>query len=168
MSRCSIVAFVGPHNSGKTGLVERIGTMATDTGWEVGIIKRAARPLSFDRHGKDSARFVKSGVTRVVTAAPEMLFVQEAWRKPESLKAMARRFGQGIQVWLVESYVPEKVPWIRVGRPGQRVPVIDRYCIATVGSKATGSTLRHFRLDRPRALFGFLHATWLERHRRRD
>jgi molybdopterin-guanine dinucleotide biosynthesis protein B len=167
MSRSSIVAFVGPHNSGKTGLVERIGRLATGAGWEVGIIKRAARPLAFDRHGRDSARFLESGVSRVVTAAPEMLFVQEARQKPETLMSLARRFGTGIQVWLVESYSPETVPWIRVGRLGQRVPEVDRYCIATVGQRAAGRALPHFRLDRPKVLFGFLNVTWQGRSQHR-
>jgi len=140
--------------------VERIATLALAAGWEVGIIKRAALPLVFDRHGKDSARFVQSGVARVVTAAPEMLFVQEVRQKHESLKSLARRFGGGIEVWLVESFVPEKVPWVRVGRQKQRVPDIDRYCIATVGQRAAGHALPHFRMDRPQVILRFLCETW--------
>jgi molybdopterin-guanine dinucleotide biosynthesis protein B len=162
MSKSTMVAFVGPHNSGKTGLVERIGKLAMAAGWDVGIIKRAALPLVFDRDGKDSARFVQSGVTRVVTAAPEMLFVQEVRQKDQSLQSLARRFGSGIQIWLVESFVPEQVPWVRVGRLRQQVPAVDKYCIATVGQRAAGSALPHFRLDRPQVLLAFLSKSWHE------
>lgn len=151
-----IVAFVGPHNSGKTGLVSAVARAANRAGLRVGLLKRAARPLEFEPEGKDSARFARSGATRVITTGPGLLHLTEALAEPPDVRALARRFGRGVDIWLLESYVVEPVPWVRVARKGQEAPPPDRRCIALVGDGRGGGDLPRFRLDHPGSLLRYL------------
>jgi molybdopterin-guanine dinucleotide biosynthesis protein B len=156
MSNPRIVVLVGPHNSGKTGLLEYLVRRYSRAGCAVGVIKRAARPLQFDPAGKDSARFLNAGCRRVVTQGPGLVYTQTVEAQPASLPALVREFKTGIECWLVESFEPESLPWLRVARSGQPAPSIDRHCLATVGDRPPDSRLPHFRLERPAALARFL------------
>jgi molybdopterin-guanine dinucleotide biosynthesis protein B len=151
-----LVAFVGPHNSGKTGLVERLARLATDGGLRVGVIKRAAQSLDFEPAGKDSARFARAGAVRVVTHGPGQLFLSEPVRDGCSTPALAARFGRAIDLWLVENFTAEPLPWIAVARRGQPTPPADRHLIAVVGGALPGCDRPRFTAQRPRALLDFL------------
>jgi len=148
------VALVGPHNSGKTGLLQRLVELATVSRLRVGVIKCAARPLRFESAGKDSARLADADAVRVVTAGPGRTMMMETNASRPSVQALGRRFGRGLDLWLVESYVPEAVRWVRVVQAGQQAPALDEDCIATVGVR--GDSRPHFRLDRPAALWRYL------------
>ena len=150
------VAFVGPHNSGKTGLVRRLTEMARGTGLIVGVVKRAARPLQLDASGKDSDLFALAGATRVITSGPGVLFLKESEHEYPGAAALMRRFGSGVELWLMESYVSERLAWFRVARRGQTAPHPDRYCVATIGAHVSGCGLPHFRLDRPGLIMKFI------------
>jgi molybdopterin-guanine dinucleotide biosynthesis protein B len=150
------VAFVGPHNSGKTGLVARLTQIAADEGLNVGVLKRAARPLQLDASGKDSDRFARAGARRVVTSGPGILFLQESGHEYPGAASLMRRFGAGMELWLMESYVAEPLAWIRVARRGQSAPDPDRFCVATVGARLSHCDLPHFRLDRPQQVLHFI------------
>lgn len=141
--RTKLVAFVGPHNSGKTGLIETLTRQASRRGLRVGVIKRAAQPLSFEPAGKDSARFARAGATRVVTHGPGLVLMSEPVSTGFSARALARRFGAGIDLWLVENFAAEPVPWIAVVRKGDPPPDTDRRLLAVVGTGLRGT-------DRPR------------------
>jgi len=154
--RLRLVAFVGPHNSGKTGLVLTLARLASRRGLRVGVIKRAALPLAFEPAGKDSARLARAGAKRVVTHGPGQLFMSEPVATGFSVRALARRFGAGIDLWLVENFATESVPWIAVmGREG-RPPAVDRYLLATVGRAMPGFKLPRFALRATGRLLDFL------------
>ena len=150
------VVFVGPHNSGKTRFVQRLTQIATDDGMRVGVIKRAARPLQLDASGKDSYLFARAGAARVVTSGPGVLFMQESEQEYPGAKTLMRRFGAGMDLWFMESYVPEPLAWVRIARPGQTAPAPDRFCVATIGDRVKGYDRPHFRLDRPRSVLKFI------------
>jgi molybdopterin-guanine dinucleotide biosynthesis protein MobB len=157
-----LIVFVGPHNSGKTGLIQRLVRRAAGEGVRVGVLKRAARPLEFEPAGKDSARFATARARRVVTIGPGLLAMLEQSESPGSMAGLARRFGRDLDVWLAESYMVERAPWVRVARRGQPAPPADAHCIATVGVRVRPN-LPHFRLDQTGALWRFL---WSEPDRR--
>jgi molybdopterin-guanine dinucleotide biosynthesis protein MobB len=156
VSRPQWIALVGPHDAGKTGLaIYLVGALALD-GVRVGVIKRAARPLQFDRSGKDSARYLDSGSLSVITQAPGLVYTQSVERRPASLQKLVRPHRSEVDFWLVESYQPERVPWVLVARRGQPTPALDRYCVATFGQRPRRSDRPHFRSDRPGQLYSFL------------
>lgn len=150
------VAFVGPHNSGKTGLVTRLTELATAAGLNVGVLKRAARPLQLDASGKDSDLFAKAGARRVITSGPGVLFLKESEHEYPGAAALMRRFGTDVELWLMESYVAEPLAWFRVSRRGQPAPDPDRHCVAIIGSRMPQCGLPHFRLDRPAQILKFI------------
>ncbi len=149
-----VIALVGPHNSVKTRLLYRLVERAAAAGIRVGVLKCAARPLQFEPAGKDSARLADADAVRVVTAGAGRTMMMEHSSTRPSVRALSRRFGRDLDLWLVESYAPESVPWVRVARAGQHVPALDEDCVATIGVR--GGSLPHFRHDRPAALWRFL------------
>jgi len=151
-----VVAFVGPHNSGKTGLVETLTRLASRRGLQVGVIKRAAQPLALDPSGKDSARFAAAGAQRVVAAGPGRLFMMEQTDESPAFGSIRRRFSAGIDFWLAESYVAEPVPWVAVAKPGAVVPEPDQYCIATVGHTSSRRGIPKFTFRQPGRLLTYL------------
>ena len=155
-TRGKLVAFVGPHNSGKTGLVESLARLASRRGLRVGVIKRAAQPLSFEPAGKDSARFARAGATRVVTHGPGLIFMSEPVSTGFSARELAQRFGRGIDLWLVENFATEPVPWIAVIRKGEKPPAADRRLLAVVGPSVRGLSLPHFSPRATGRLLAFL------------
>lgn len=149
-----IVALVGPHNSGKTGLLERLLASATECGCRVGVIKRAAQVLQIDPAGKDSGRFAAAGAERVVAVGPGCVMMTERVSKSPSLLSIRRRLGSGIDLWLAESYVPEPVPWLAISRNREAAPDVDRNCFATIGYRE--GTLPSFPLTHTRRILDFI------------
>lgn len=149
-----LVALVGPHNSGKTGLVERLVVAACRSGYRVGVIKRAAQVLQIDPAGKDSGRFAAAGAERVVAVGPGRLMLTERIEGAPSLRSIRRRLGHGIDLWLAESYVPEPVPWLGVARSSANAPSANRYCLATIGYRL--KSLPSFPLSHTHKILRFI------------
>lgn len=161
-----VIVFVGPHNSGKTGLVEQLTKLAAKRDIRVGVIKRAAQPLQFDLPGKDSARFTAAGAAGVVAVGPGSIFYLERPAEAPTMKDIARRFGHDLDLWLAESYVVEPVPWVAVIRAGQQITAPDRSCIATVAPRAIRAGLPNFSWQKPAVLLQFIiRFARLEAHR---
>ena len=154
--RAPLVAFVGPHNSGKTGLILKLARLASNRGLRPGVIKRAARPLVFEPAGKDSARFARAGAARVVTHGPGLLVMSEPVPSGLSTRELSGRFGAGIDFWLAENFAAEPVPWIAVVRRGQPMPAPDRRLIAVVGPAVYDPALPRFRPGAAGRLLDFL------------
>jgi molybdopterin-guanine dinucleotide biosynthesis protein MobB len=156
MKPVPVIAFVGPHNCGKTSLVERLTRLAARQGIRVGVIKRAGQALQFDQSGKDSARFAAAGATGVVAIGPGSVFFMERPGEPPTIKAVARRFGRDLDLWLAETYFVEPVPWIGVIRAGQQMATPDRYCIGIVAPKSMVKGLPNFSWRRPGTLLQYI------------
>jgi molybdopterin-guanine dinucleotide biosynthesis protein B len=64
------VAFTGPSNSGKTTLIEKISIKLNNDGFKVAIIKHDPKDKAvFDKEGKDSDRFSKTGADVAVLSS---------------------------------------------------------------------------------------------------
>ena len=73
------VAFTGPSNSGKTTLIEKISTLLNKDGYKVAIVKHDPKDKAiFDKEGKDSYRFSKTGAdVAVLSDTRTTLFKQQ-------------------------------------------------------------------------------------------
>jgi len=73
------VAFTGPSNSGKTTLIEKISIILHEEGFKVAIVKHDPKDKAkFDKEGKDSHRFSKTGAdVAVLSDTRTTLFKQQ-------------------------------------------------------------------------------------------
>jgi molybdopterin-guanine dinucleotide biosynthesis protein B len=115
------VAFTGPSNSGKTTLIERIARRLTPTR-AIAIIKHdPSDKARFDREGKDSDRFFKTGAeTAVLSPTRTTLFSH----RPRSVEEAAELFG-AFDLLLVEGLKHFPLPRIGVFRGGIERDYLD-------------------------------------------
>jgi len=73
------VAFTGPSNSGKTTLIEKISLFLNKEGFKVAIVKHDPKDKAiFDKEGKDSDRFSKTGAdVAVLSSTRTTIFKKE-------------------------------------------------------------------------------------------
>jgi len=73
------VAFTGPSNSGKTTLIEKISLLLNKEGFKVAIVKHDPKDKAvFDKEGKDSDRFSKTGAdVAVLSSTRTTIFKKE-------------------------------------------------------------------------------------------
>ncbi|ADV46348.1 molybdopterin-guanine dinucleotide biosynthesis protein B [Nitratifractor salsuginis] len=106
------VAFTGPSNSGKTTLIEKIAKkLVPDRA--VAIIKHdPSDKARFDREGKDSDRFFKTGAeTAVLSPTRTTLFSH----RPRTIEEVARLFGE-FDLLMVEGLKHFPLPRIGIFR----------------------------------------------------
>jgi len=86
------VAFTGPSNEGKTTLVVKLSNLLQEQGFKVAIIKHdPCDKAIFDKEGKDSDRYTKTGADVIVTSPTRTtMFKQEE----KSIEDMAKLFGK--------------------------------------------------------------------------
>jgi molybdopterin-guanine dinucleotide biosynthesis protein B len=85
------VAFTGPSNEGKTTLVVKLSNLLRERGFKVAIVKHdPCDKAIFDKEGKDSDRYTKTGADVIVTSPTRTtLFKQEE----KSIEEIAKLFG---------------------------------------------------------------------------
>jgi molybdopterin-guanine dinucleotide biosynthesis protein B len=131
-----LVAFVGPSNSGKTSIVERLVPALSARGLRVGYLKHSSHGFQMDKKGKDTARIYESGALGVVIAGKKECAARlrdAGARTPEEL---ARLFFADADLVLVEGYKDSGLPKIEV-RPAEAPPLFpadDPRLIAILGS----------------------------------
>ncbi len=106
------VAFTGPSNSGKTTLIEKISYRLSNSR-KVAIIKHDPSDKAiFDKEGKDSDKFFKSGAeTAVISPTRTTLFSHTS----RSVEETAKLFG-GFDLLMVEGLKTLPLPRIAVFR----------------------------------------------------
>ena len=106
------VAFTGPSNSGKTTLIEKISYRLSGSR-KVAVIKHDPSDKAvFDKDGKDSDKFFKSGAeTAVISPTRTTLFSHI----PRSVEETAKLFG-GFDLLMVEGLKHMPLPRIAVFR----------------------------------------------------
>jgi molybdopterin-guanine dinucleotide biosynthesis protein B len=107
--RYHAIAFTGPSNSGKTTLIEKIALKLAKER-SVAIIKHdPSDKARFDREGKDSDRFFKTGA-EVAVLSPERTTLLS--HRPRSVEAIAGLFGE-FDLLMVEGL--KHLPLPRIG-----------------------------------------------------
>jgi molybdopterin-guanine dinucleotide biosynthesis adapter protein len=111
------VAFVGPSQSGKTTLLERLIPELSRRGYRVASIKHSGHAVALDTPGKDSWRFSECGSDPVVVAwEGAALFVQRG--RPVELEALLRLMEGKADIVLVEGFRNSALPRLEVHRRG--------------------------------------------------
>ena len=107
------VAFTGPSNSGKTTLIEKISIILHKEGLKVAIVKHDPKDKAkFDKEGKDSDRFYKTGAdVAVLSDTRTTIFKQER----SDISNVITMFGQ-FDFLLVEGLKTIPLPRICIQR----------------------------------------------------
>ena len=97
------IAFTGPSGSGKTTIIEKISKALSDR-YKIAIIKHDPKNKAiFDKEGKDSDRFFKSGAdVAVISDVKTTIFKHQT----STLEELAKNFGnfdllivEGLKTW---------------------------------------------------------------------
>ncbi|WP_224240584.1 molybdopterin-guanine dinucleotide biosynthesis protein B [Hyalangium gracile] len=112
------VSIIGWSGVGKTTLVERLVPELRARGLRVGVVKHSSDQHPLHRSGSDTARFERGGAALVAFATPAgvQLSVQEPPEK--ALLPLLERFGDVVDVVLVEGWKDGPLPKLEVWREG--------------------------------------------------
>jgi molybdopterin-guanine dinucleotide biosynthesis protein B len=103
------VAFTGPSNSGKTTLIEKIAKKLIST-YKIAIIKNDPKDKAeFDKEGKDSYKFFKTGAEVVVTSPTRTTYFSHRRKSLSEIVEMVKDF----DILLVEGL--KYLPLVRIG-----------------------------------------------------
>jgi molybdopterin-guanine dinucleotide biosynthesis protein B len=122
--RPAVVAFVGPHNAGKTTLVVELVPRLSARGFTVATVKHTSKDVEDDVPGKDSHRHAHSGAAASALVTPERTTARRLGGE-EGLDALVAREFSDCDLVLVEGYKSLPVPKIQVHRVGLAAMPID-------------------------------------------
>jgi len=106
------VAFTGPSGSGKTTLVEKIAKILIENN-KVAIIKNDPKDKAvFDKEGKDSDKFTRTGAEVVVTSPTRTTYFSQREKTLDDIVAMINDF----DILLVEGLKTLPLPRIAIFR----------------------------------------------------
>ncbi len=117
-----LVAFVGPSNSGKTSIVERLVPALSDRGLRVAYLKHSSHGFRMDHKGKDTERIYESGAVGVVIAGEKECAARLRGGGARPPDELARLFFPDADLVLVEGYKDSELPKIEV-RPADSPPL---------------------------------------------
>ncbi len=131
-----VICFVGPKNSGKTTLLEKVIRALSAAGLRVAAVKHDAHDFGIDHAGKDSYRFAAAGADAVLISSATKTALVERHADAVPLEALIARHVRGVDLVLVEGYKSSHFPKIVVhrsatGRPPLDVPDADLVAVAS-------------------------------------
>jgi molybdopterin-guanine dinucleotide biosynthesis adapter protein len=129
-----VVAVVGPSNSGKTTLVEKLLSELSARGYRVASVKHAPQESSVDLPGSDTWRHLQAGSAATALYAPDKLVLMYPDPGELTTADLARRFGAGFDLLLAEGFKQDPAPKIEVHRKGHAAPlegIGNRIAVAT-------------------------------------
>ncbi len=162
-----VVSFVGPHNAGKTTLLEKVIAGLKGRGFRVGVIKHAFHPVVFEEGKKDSLRLFEAGAA-VMTVVSNQLSIE--YRRQEEgidLRYILEKMATGLDIVLVEGFKNEDLPKIQILRSEVlRQPMqLDQTIAVAADFDIAGIDVPVFPLDPADELIGFLVEYFLSRDR---
>ena len=119
------ISIVGEcSNVGKTTLIKHLLEIFSKEGLKVGVVKHHHREFDFDREGKDSFIFSKSGASCVKMVSPNRVITIENLNYEKSLYDVLETMTDYDFV-LVEGYKWESLDRIEVYRTGYSTKIIS-------------------------------------------
>ncbi len=113
--RPAAIAFVGPHNSGKTTLIVDLVPRLAARGLAVGTLKHSSRDAADDVEGKDSQRHAGAGARVAGFVTPDRT-TSRRFGAEEPLDDLLSREFSSCDLVLVEGYKDLPLPKIEVRR----------------------------------------------------
>jgi molybdopterin-guanine dinucleotide biosynthesis protein B len=110
------ISFVGPHNVGKTSLLEKIVARLDGMGVRVGLIKHAPGGFDLGGEGKDSARLYRAGAQAVVLATSGCIAHYRRTRGEVPLAELLESLAGEVDLVIVEGFKQEGLPKVEVLR----------------------------------------------------
>jgi molybdopterin-guanine dinucleotide biosynthesis protein B len=120
-----VICFIGPKNSGKTTLLEKVIRALAVSGVRVAAVKHDAHDFEIDREGKDSFRFAAAGAGTVVISSATKTALVERTDEAPTLESLVARLVRGADLVLAEGYKSSDFPKIVVHRSATGRPPLD-------------------------------------------
>ena len=119
------ISIVGEcSNIGKTTLIKNLLEIFSKEGLKVGVVKHHHREFDFDREGKDSYIFSKSGASCVKMVSPNRVITVENLNYEKSLNEVLDSMTE-YDFILVEGYKWENLDRIEIYRIGYSTKIIS-------------------------------------------
>jgi molybdopterin-guanine dinucleotide biosynthesis protein MobB len=143
-SRPAVLGVSGPHDSGKTTLIEKLIPELRDRGLRVGAVKHTPHDVVDDVSGKDSYRLAEAGANPTAFVRPATATVRRM--QQTNLTDVLERDFNDCDVVLVEGYKSLPLRRVEVGSGGRIV--FEGRDFAQDLRGLTEAVLTAFRLDR--------------------
>ncbi len=143
------ISIVGEcSNVGKTTLIKNLLEIFSKEGLKVGVIKHHHKEFDFDREGKDSYIFSKSGASCVKMISPNRVITVENLNYEKSLNDVLETMTE-YDFILVEGYKWEKLDRIEIYRSGYSTKIISEKekLIAIVSDIEHNLDIKQFKPD---------------------
>ncbi len=157
------VAFSGPSNSGKTTLVVNVSNILNQNGYKVCIVKHDPKDKAiFDKEGKDSDKFTKTGANVAVVSPTRTTLFKQA---TSTIDEMIELFGD-FDYLLVEGLKTLPLPRISVFRnklDETYFPVTDAIAHdSTISADDIPDNIEKLDLNNPEEII-----SWIEKNAKR-
>ena len=157
------VALVGFSNCGKTTLICKLVSLATERGFRVAAVKHSHKMLEVDQSGKDTWRFRQAGARSVALAAPGLLQVVYGSGEDPAGETVLAALPRDADFILVEGYKHGPLPKIifaPAGNPEAALPSFPN-AIAYLSEHALPTALPVFSRNQIEAILNFI-LQWLK------
>ncbi|NLU50371.1 MAG: molybdopterin-guanine dinucleotide biosynthesis protein B [Syntrophomonadaceae bacterium] len=111
-----IISFIGPHNVGKTTILEKVIPHLTARGIKVGVVKHAHRNPDLGSDSKDSARLFNAGAVTVVVSSADRVFTYRRLAREMDISEIHAEIAGDLDLVIAEGYKKEAWPKIEVLR----------------------------------------------------
>ena len=157
------IAIAGFANCGKTELIGKLISLATQRGFQVAAIKHSHKTLEVDKPGKDTWRLRQAGARTVALAAPGLLQVTYFPAADLPAQAVLAALPGNADFVLVEGY--KHGPWPKIvflppPEPGAPLPDFENI-IAYISDAAVNTALPVFSREQVPEILDFI-LQWLK------
>ena len=160
-----VVSFVGHHNSGKTTFGVKVVEILKDRGYRVAVLKSTEHTgLIEDRPGTDSFRYARAGAGAVGIVEPDRLTLFLELKERDPLYISFLLLGQ-FDIVICEGFKNSPLPKFEVIREEFRDRALFRNLENLVGviSDFPVEGVRHFPIDRPQEVAGFIEEEFIKK-----
>jgi molybdopterin-guanine dinucleotide biosynthesis protein A len=128
-----ILAITGYSGTGKTTLLEKLIPLLCQKGILVGLIKHSHHNIETDKVGKDSYRLRAAGANPTMVVCDQRWALMAETAQAVSFQECFAKFGNSVDLLLVEGFKHEALPKIQLHRKGlnKPLPELDEYTLAT-------------------------------------
>jgi len=153
-----VISFVGPHNAGKTTLLEKVIAGLQGRGFKVGVIKHAFHAVVFEEAKKDSLRLFDAGATVMTVVSSEVCIEYRRQEGEVDLSQILQRMTSGLDIVLVEGFKKENLPKIQILRRevSSHLMNLDQTIAVAADFEVEGAEVPVFPLDSSEQLIGFI------------